>query len=142
MNRVELIGRLATDVTTKLFGEIERANFVLAVPRDYTGRDKEQTTDFIAVTAWRQTAKFSRDHLKKGMRIGVCGRVESYTHQDANGKDQTRLQIIAERVEFADGKATAAVPQKAVVQQSVAPEPIQQPEQAEIPWEDEFDIEM
>lgn len=136
MNRVELIGRIASDINEKVDGNVERASFILAVPRQYAGPGKEPVTDFIPIVVWRQTAQFAATYLKKGMRIGACGRMESYRHKESDGKEQVRISVVADHLEFADGKSNPAA-QKEPPKQPYAPSAAPVSEQAPMPGQNE-----
>lgn len=102
LNVVSLVGRLARDpdVRTTETG-IQRAWFVLAVPRASVGRDGRRDADFIPVIAWRRLASAVADHLRAGRLVGVAGhlRVEQV---DADGGRRTAVEVVAEQVVFLD----------------------------------------
>ena len=74
MNKVVLIGRLTKDLELK-FTQNGNAvcNFTLAVNRTYKNEQGEYDSDFINCQAWRGTAQFIGDYLRKGYQIAVSG---------------------------------------------------------------------
>ena len=72
---------------------IEVCNMSIAVQ---TGKDK---TLWVKVTAWRKTALFCADYLKKGSFIVVQGRLEEETWTDAEGNNRKAVKVIAESVQ-------------------------------------------
>ncbi len=102
INRVILTGRLTQDV------ELRRTNdgtpyafFTIAVNR----RQQDQT-DFIACTAWRQTAELMNQYLNKGALIGVEGSLQVFTQQK-NGQYETRTTVQVSQVTFLESRAQA-----------------------------------
>ncbi len=95
MNRVTLIGNLATDVELRqLDGGKQVATFVLAV--DGPGDD----ADFFRVAAWERQAEVCARYLVKGKRVGVDGRLKSSSWTDGDGKRRTSVEVVARQVEF------------------------------------------
>lgn len=101
MNEVVLIGRLTREPemrTTPAGAPVVR--FGLAVDRRFT-KDK---ADFIDVTAWRKTAEFVQKYFHKGQRVAVHGSIQTHTWTDGEGHTRKGVEVVAENVEFADGK--------------------------------------
>lgn len=105
MNKVALIGRLTKDVelkTTQSNNQV--ANFTLAVNRRFTKEGEERQADFINIIAWGKTAEFCNKYFSKGLQIGVTGRIQTRTWDDDQGKKHYATEVVAEEVDFADGK--------------------------------------
>ena len=81
------------------------ANFSVAVrrraPKDSNGNVPK---DWIAVTAWGNTAEFAEKYLKKGSKILVTGRLQTDSYEK-DGVKRSRTLIVADNIEFAGGKA-------------------------------------
>ncbi len=102
INKVILTGRLTQDV------ELRRTNdgtpyafFTIAVNR----RQQDQT-DFIACTAWRQTAELMNQYLNKGSLIGVEGSLQVFSQQK-DGNYETRTTVQVSNITFLESKAQA-----------------------------------
>lgn len=102
MNSVHLSGRLTRDPELRhTTACVPVAAFTLAVDRKFE-RDK---ADFINVTAWRKTAEFVSRYFKKGQRVTVAeGRIRVDQYTDKDGNKRTRVEVVADAVEFADGR--------------------------------------
>lgn len=99
MNRVSLIGNLATDVEIRDVGEDKKvASFLLAVGRG--GRDAG--ADFVGVSVWDRQAELCAEYLGKGRRIAVDGRLKSRSWEE-DGKRRSAVEVVARRVEFLGG---------------------------------------
>ncbi len=95
MNVVSLIGNLATGVEVREVGDGKRVgSFLLALDRP--GRDG---ADFVRVAAWDRLADACREHLAKGSRVGVDGRLRSRSWEE-DGKRRSTIEVVANRVEF------------------------------------------
>ena len=115
LNRVVLMGRLTADPELRhTNNDIAVTSFTLAVERSYVRSGTERVTDFIDIVAWRNTAEFVSKYFKKGLRVGVTGRIETGSYDDKDGKRVYTTKVIAEHVYFADskreGEATGANP--------------------------------
>lgn len=95
MNSVSLVGNLATDVELKDIGEKKVASFLLAVGRP--GRDAG--ADFVWVTAWERQGELCAEHLEKGTRVGVEGRLKSRTWEQ-DGRRRDAIEVVARRIDF------------------------------------------
>jgi single-strand DNA-binding protein len=97
VNRVDLIGNLATDVELReVSPEKKVASFLLALNR---GGDRDAGADFVWVTAWDRQAEVCAEFLTKGQRVGVEGRLRSSTWEK-DGERRDRVEVVANRVEF------------------------------------------
>jgi single-strand DNA-binding protein len=109
MNRVTLIGNLATDVDLReVEGGKRVATFLLAVDRP--GREE---ADFLRVSVWERQAEVCAQYLVKGKRVGLDGRLKSSSWDDADGKRRTSVEVVAHQVQFLsppDSGAAAEVP--------------------------------
>lgn len=108
MNRVEIMGRLTNDPTVKYTQSdhpITISRYILAVDRRRR-KGKETKTDFIPVVAYAGAGDFAAKYFKKGMRVVVCGRLQSYSYLNNNGDTIYGMDLRADEQEFADGKRT------------------------------------
>ena len=108
MNRVTIMGRLTKDPELRRTGSgIAVVSFSIAVERDHSSKeDGSKETDFFYVTAWRSTAEFAAKYLSKGRMIGVDGRLQSRSYEDKNGNKRDVVEIMADRIYFADSNRT------------------------------------
>ena len=104
MNRVLEMGRLTRDPELRRTGSgIPVATFSIAVERDHSSKeDGSKETDFFDVVAWRSTAEFVAKYLAKGRMIAVDGKLQSRSYEDKDGNKRKTVEIVAERVYFAD----------------------------------------
>lgn len=104
MNRVTIMGRLTSDPDfRRLTSGIGCASFTLAVDRDHSSKeDGSRDVDFLDVVAWRSTADFAAKYLVKGRMVAVDGRLQSRNWEDKNGNKRKSVEIMADRIYFAD----------------------------------------
>jgi single-strand DNA-binding protein len=111
VNTVTLIGNLATDVELKDVGEDKKvATFLLAVDR----RGRDAGADFVSVSTWDRQAEVCAEFLEKGRRVGVEGRLRSRSWEDAEGKRRSAIEVVANGVDFLDGRNREESPFEAV----------------------------
>lgn len=105
MNKVALMGRLTRDPETRYTQTTNKlvATFTLAVNRKYV-KENEQTADFINIVAWNKTGEFVSKYFKKGMQVGVIGRISTRDYEDKDNIKRYITEVIAEEVYFADSK--------------------------------------
>lgn len=99
MNRVHVIGRLTADpeVRTSSHGD-QRASFRLAVPKV---PDREAAV-FVTVTCFGRLAVVVADHLSRGRRVAVDGRLDHREWIDDAGVRHERHGIVADVLDFLD----------------------------------------
>ena len=111
MNKVILMGRLTRDPDVRYSnGEnvTAVARFTLAVDRRFARRDgDQQTADFIGCVAFGRNAEFIEKYFRQGMRVTICGRIQtgSYTNRDGNKVYTT--DVVVEEQEFAESRAAS-----------------------------------
>ncbi len=107
MNIVSLIGRLTAnpEIRYTQTNNVMVATFTLAVNRRFA-KEGEKQADFIYVTTWGKTAEFASKHISKRQQIALTGRLEQHEWENTEGKKQSKTQVIAEQIYFADSKTT------------------------------------
>lgn len=106
MNNVILVGRFTRDPDIRYTESgLSIARFSLAVDRRFK-REEGPAADFPNCIAFGKTAEFIEKYFRKGMRIGIQGRIQtgSYTNQDGNKVYTT--DVIVENCEFVESKKT------------------------------------
>lgn len=101
MNQVQLIGRLTREPELKQTQQgTPVTTFTLAVDR----RFRKDAVDFIDIVAWRSTAEFAAKYFRKGKRVAVTGSIQVRRWDDKDGNKRKAVEVVADSVEFADGK--------------------------------------
>lgn len=107
INRVLIGGHLTRDPEVRaLANDNTVCNFGIAINRRFKGNDgqmKEEVT-FVDVEAWGRTAQLIGQYCTKGRALFVEGRLKLETWQDKEGKNRSRLKVIADSVQFLDNK--------------------------------------
>lgn len=103
VNRTVLVGRLTRDPELRKTATGKSVlSFSVAINRQF---NKDQT-DFVNCVAWEQTADFMSTYLTKGSLISVEGRIQSGSYEDASGKKVYTQDVVAERVQALESRAT------------------------------------
>ena len=110
LNKVIIMGRLTADPELRQTPSgISTCRFSVAVDRGYKSKDTgERQTDFIRVTAWRQTAEFVSRYFSKGKMIIVEGSLRNNDYTDANGVKHYSMDVQADNVSFGESKSASA----------------------------------
>ena len=103
MNSVSLIGRLTRDPDVRYSAGTQTAvaRFTLAVDRQRTVKEGEQSADFISIVCFGKTAELVEKYITKGRLVGVTGRIQTGSY-DKDGQKVYTTDVIADRVEFLD----------------------------------------
>lgn len=105
INKVVLIGRMTKDPELRrTSGGTAVASFSLAVNRNVKDKDGNTPADFIPVTVWNKAAENVSQYCHKGSLVAVEGRIQQSTWQDNNGQNKSRLDVVAESVQFLETK--------------------------------------
>jgi single-strand DNA-binding protein len=104
MNKVILIGRLTKDPELRYTANnTAQVSFNIAVDRRMK-QEGQPSADFINTIAWSKTAEFVNNYFKKGNKIGVCGRIQTRTWDDADNKKHYVTEVVAEEAYFVESK--------------------------------------
>lgn len=106
MNKVIMTGRLVADPEVRYSQGAEStavARYRLAVDRRFK-RDGEQSADFIPCVAFGKAGEFAEKYFKKGMKIGVVGRIQTGSYTNKDGQKVYTTDVIVEEQEFCESK--------------------------------------
>ena len=105
LNHITIMGRLTRDPEMRRTGSgVPVTSFTIACDRDFSGKGSEKETDFIDVTAWRNTAEFVNSYFTKGRLAVVSGRLQIRSWTDKDGNKRKSAEVVADNVYFADSK--------------------------------------
>jgi single-strand DNA-binding protein len=111
LNRVELIGHLGSDPDSRFTPNgVPVTNFRVATNYRYrTAEGEERTeTEWTPVVVWRGLAEACNNHLRKGSRVYVDGRLKTRSWEDESGQTRYRTEVQADNVIFLDGRGQAS----------------------------------
>ena len=104
LNHITIMGRLTRDPEMRRTGSgVAVTSFTIACDRDF-GQNGEKETDFIDITAWRNTAEFVSKYFSKGRMAVVSGRLQIRKWKDKDGNDRRSAEVVADNVYFGDSK--------------------------------------
>ena len=104
LNHIVLMGRLTRDPELRRTGSgVAVTSFTIACDRDF-GQNGQKETDFIDITAWRNTAEFVDKYFTKGRMAVVSGRLQIRSWTDKDGNKRKTAEVVAENVYFGDSK--------------------------------------
>lgn len=112
MNKWNGIGRLTREPDVRYSQGNEPtavARYTLAVDRKYK-REGEQSADFINCVAFGKAGDFAEKYFKKGMKIGVVGRIQTGSYTNKDGQKVYTTDVIVEEQEFCESKGNNEAP--------------------------------
>ena len=105
INNVTLVGRLTKDPDLKYTGSgTAVATFTLAVNRNFTNQSGEREADFINCVIWRKPAETLANYAKKGVLIGVTGRIQTRSYDNQQGQKVYVTEVIADNFQLLESK--------------------------------------
>ena len=107
MNKIIISGNLTRDPEVRYTQNGKAvAKLGIAVHRRFSkNADADQpTVDFFNMTAWEKTAEFCGKYLKKGSRVIVEGRLQTYSYEGKDGSKRSGVDILIDNIEFGSNK--------------------------------------
>lgn len=105
INNVVLVGRLTKDPDLKYTGNgTAVATFTLAVNRNFTNQSGEREADFISCVIWRKPAETLANYAKKGVLIGVTGRIQTRSYENQQAQKVYVTEVIADNFQLLESK--------------------------------------
>jgi single-strand DNA-binding protein len=128
LNITAITGRLAADPELHSTGNgTDVTTLRIAVGRMKRQGEQRAGADFVDVVVWGEQAKHAGRYLAKGRRVAIKGRLQQRTWTTPDGANRSRLQVVADQVQFLDYKDRTSDDTSQVPDQ---PEPDTAPEAA------------
>jgi len=106
LNRVTLVGRLTRDPEVRYTSAgMPIVNLGLAVngrQKDASGQWQEKP-NFFDVKLFGERFERLAQHLEKGRRVGIDGRLE-WSSWESDGQKRSKVEIVANELQFLDGR--------------------------------------
>ena len=126
INRVFIIGRLTADPSLRYTqGGTSIASMSLANNKSFTqNNERKEQVSYFNLIAWGKTGEIMAQHCKKGVRIGVEGRMQQRAWQDKDGAKRSTVEIVVENFQFLSDKkdGDTAKPQEPDAPREAEPE--------------------
>ncbi len=106
LNRVLLIGNLTKDPELRYTPSgTAIAKFRLAINREFTDKqgEKREDTCFVDISAWGRQGEICNQYLRKGRSVFIEGRLEFSAWETKEGDKRSKIEVVAERVQFLGG---------------------------------------
>ncbi|HXH20935.1 MAG TPA: single-stranded DNA-binding protein [Dehalococcoidia bacterium] len=105
LNKVMLIGNLGADPEMRFTANGSAVtNFRLAVGRSFRTPEGERRdeTEWFTVVCWNKLAEIVGQHLRKGRKVYVEGRLQTRSWDGPDGQKRYRTEVIANQVLYLD----------------------------------------
>lgn len=112
INKVVLMGRLTKDPQviksqTQDGKDTTTARYTLAVDRRGKKETGAQNADFISCVAFGRNGEFAEKFLKQGIKIAVCGRIQTGSYTNKDGQKVYTTDVVVEEHDFCESKGQA-----------------------------------
>ena len=123
INRVTIIGRMTRDAELRYTPAGSAVcSFSLANGRSYTqGSEKKEQTSYFDCVAWSKLGELIAEYCKKGTQIAVEGRLQQRPWEDSEGNRKSKIEIVAENIQFLSRPKEQAAEQHKDVTGTVPP---------------------
>ncbi|MBN1897391.1 MAG: single-stranded DNA-binding protein [Spirochaetes bacterium] len=102
LNVITLIGRIVNEAELKTSAKGKSHLSITLANHSVSKEDKEET-NFFKVRLWGKLAENTREYLKKGKLIAVCGRLKQYAFDSPAGDRIMIVEIVASQLQFLGG---------------------------------------
>lgn len=100
LNKVMLIGNVGRDPEMRYTAQgAALTSFSLATSSTYDGKE---TTEWHNVVTWNKLAELMGQHLQKGRKVYVEGRLTTRSWEGQDGAKKYRTEVVANQVLFLD----------------------------------------
>ena len=109
INNVTLIGRLTRDAELRYTpSNIAKAQFNIACNRNFKNANGEYDADFINCVMWREQAERFCNWTKKGMLVGITGKIQTRSYEGNDGKRVYVTEVVAESFQVLEKRDNTA----------------------------------
>ncbi|RSJ20043.1 single-stranded DNA-binding protein [Streptococcus intermedius] len=109
INNVVLVGRMTRDAELRYTPQNQAvATFNLAVNRNFKNQSGEREADFINIVIWRQQAENLANWTRKGMLIGVTGRIQTRSYENQQGQRVYVTEVVADSFQVLEKRDNSA----------------------------------
>lgn len=113
INKAILVGRITRDPELRKTNTgLSTVSFTLACNRRFSNNQGGQDADFINCVAWRGTAEFMANYVKKGNQLGVEGRIQTRDYKDQTDRKVYVTEVVCESVQLLESKKDTSTPKQ------------------------------
>jgi single-strand DNA-binding protein len=113
MNKAMVIGNLGNDPEIRFTqSEIPVATFSVATTERWKDAEgnRQERTEWHRIVAWRGLAEVCREHLHKGDKVFVEGKLQTRKWEDQDGNTRYTTEIVARDMEMLGGRQEGIEP--------------------------------
>lgn len=115
LNKVMLIGNLGRDPDLRYTPSGQAvASFSLASSRNWVTSDgtRRDATEWFDIVAWGPLAEICKQHLVKGSRVYIEGRLKTRNWTDSDGQRHSQIEVVANEMIMLDNRGSARPKQR------------------------------
>ncbi len=101
LNKAMIIGNLGRDPEMRYTPSGQAVTqFTVAVNRNYKGQNGEwqEETEWFRIVVWGQQAERAAEHLRKGNKVYIEGRLQTRQWEDQSGQKRYTTELVANQV--------------------------------------------
>ena len=119
INNVSLVGRMTRDANLRYTSSNRAvASFTLAVNRNFKNQNGEREADFINCIIWGKQAENLSNWAKKGILIGITGKIQTRSYDNQNGNRVYVTEVVADTFNILENKSKSESSSSLYIQES------------------------
>ena len=101
LNQIAIFGRMTRDPEKRVTQSgTTVTSFTLACDRDYKPQGGEKETDFIDCVIFGRFGEVMAEHLTKGSKVCICGKLTQSRWVDDEDNLHSRIQVVVDDLEL------------------------------------------
>ncbi len=124
LNKAMIIGNLGRDPEMRYTPSGQAVTqFTVAVNRNFKGQNGEwqEETEWFRVVVWGQQAERAAEHLRKGNKVYIEGRLQTRQWEDQTGQKRYTTELVANQVTNLERRSRDEVPEDGQPSQAARP---------------------
>lgn len=124
LNKAMIIGNLGRDPEMRYTPSGQAVTqFTVAVNRNFKGQNGEwqEETEWFRVVVWGQQAERAAEHLRKGNKVYIEGRLQTRQWEDQTGQKRYTTELVANQVTNLERRARDEAPEDGLPSQAARP---------------------
>lgn len=108
INSVTLVGRLTRDGEFSYTQNTNKPLYRFSIANNTGRSDAQDSVHYFDVVVWDKIAEICNQYLSKGSQVIVMGRLTQRRYQDQQGQQRSRIEIVANTVQFLGGSGAGS----------------------------------
>ena len=105
INNVILVGRLTRDPEFSYTPTNNTPLCKFSIANNNGRSDDQNSVSYFDIVTWNKMGEICNQYLKKGSQVVINGRIQQRRYQDSQGQNRSKIDIVANNVQFIGGRS-------------------------------------